>query len=78
MLSFRVIIPMLSSRVIIPYYHLVLSLHIIISCYHPCYHLVLSPMLSSRVIISFYLPMLSSRVIILCYHLVLSSCYHLR
>jgi hypothetical protein len=70
-----IVIPMLSSRVIILCYHLVLSSHVIISCYHPnviisCYH--------TNVIMSCYHLMLSSRVIISCYNLVLSTqCYHL-
>jgi hypothetical protein len=83
MLSSPVIIPMFSSRGIIPYYHLVLSFHIIISWSHP--------MLSSR---QSYRKsphakkirknrrnpnlckknlVLSSHVIILCYHPMLSS-----
>jgi hypothetical protein len=67
MLSSRVIIPMLLSRVISPYYHLVLSFNIIISWYHP--------MLSSRQSLTMRKKIRknrrkpnSSHIIIPCYH----------
>jgi hypothetical protein len=88
-LSSRVLIPMLSSCVIIhrviiscynlvlssQCYHLELSSHVIISCYHP--NVIIScyhPILSSHVII----PYCRYHVIISCYHPnVIISCYHL-